>query len=94
MKRNAAVIAYDIASDHRRRRIHRILLAWRLDGQKSVHECLLSASEARELFIQLAGETDPDHDRLLLAWLEPDRPIHTRGQGRVDRLFRKVLKAQ
>jgi CRISPR-associated protein Cas2 len=92
MKRSPAVIAYDICANRRRRRIHRILSEWRLDGQKSVHECLLAAGEARELFIQLAGETDPAEDRLLLAWLEPGRTLHTRGQGRVDALFRKVLK--
>jgi len=51
MSRQPAVIAYDIRADRTRRRVCQILLEWRLDGQKSVHECTLSVSEAQELFI-------------------------------------------
>jgi CRISPR-associated protein Cas2 len=84
MERRPAVIAYDIADDRTRRAALRILREWRLDGQLSVHECLLSATEAAELFVQLAEVLDPETDRLLLAWLHTRRPALARGKGRVD----------
>lgn len=64
-----AVIAYDIGSNRTRRRVLRVLREWRLDGQKSVHECRLSRRMAEELFMQLCAEVDPGKDRLLLAWI-------------------------
>ncbi|MCB1717183.1 MAG: CRISPR-associated endonuclease Cas2 [Candidatus Competibacteraceae bacterium] len=84
MPRRPAVIAYDISRNRIRRRVHRILLEWRLDGQKSVHECLLSTEEAKELFIQLSQAIDRDTDRLMLVWITPGRPIMARGMGRSD----------
>lgn len=94
MSRSPVVIAYDIRADQTRRRLYQILLEWRLDGQKSVHECVLSAAEAQELFIQLGQAIDPATDRLLLAWIAPRRPLFTRGAGRVDALFAKLLNVR
>jgi len=91
MSRNPAIIAYDISADKTRRQVYKILLEWRLDGQKSVHECVLSAAEAQELFIQLGQTINPATDRLLLAWVAPRRPLFARGVGRVDALFTKLL---
>jgi len=84
MERKPAIIAYDISDDRTRRAALRIVREWRLDGQYSVHECLLSASEATELFVQLAGALDPETDRLLLAWLHTRRPMLARGKGRTQ----------
>jgi CRISPR-associated protein Cas2 len=81
MDRRPAVVAYDITNDRTRRAALRILREWRLDGQLSVHECLLSAAEAAELFVQLAEVLDPDTDRLLLASLHTRRPALARGIG-------------
>ncbi|MBE2294543.1 MAG: CRISPR-associated endonuclease Cas2 [Phycisphaerales bacterium] len=91
MSRNPIIIAYDISANATRRQIYKILLEWRLDGQKSVHECVLSITEAQELFIQLGQAIDPATDRLLLAWVAPRRPLYTCGVGRVDALFTKLL---
>ena len=91
MSRHPVIIAYDISADQTRRRVYKILLEWRLDGQKSVHECVLSFAEAQELFIQLGQAIDPATDRLLLAWVAPRRPLFARGVGRVDALFAKLL---
>ena len=77
------VVAYDIAADRIRRRVLRVLRAWRIDGQKSVHECWLRPSEAEELFVQLAELIDPDTDRLLLSWVQTRRRGAARGRGRV-----------
>lgn len=92
MKRRPAIIAYDIASNRTRRRVYRILREWRLEGQRSVHECRLSEAEATELFVQLAETIDHDSDRLLLAWLATRRPAAARGLGRVDGLSRELLQ--
>ncbi len=77
------IVAYDIASDRTRRRVLRVLRQWRLDGQKSVHECRLTPDEAEELFVQLAELIDPETDRLLLSWVQTRRRGAARGQGRV-----------
>ena len=90
-QRRAAVIAYDISDNRTRRAVLRILREWRLDGQKSVHECLLTEAEAAELILQLAAEMDPETDRLLLAWLEARRPALARGRGNADTANRLLL---
>ena len=73
MKRNATIIAYDISSNKRRRKVFRCLQAWSLDSQYSLFECLLSQKEAEELFIQLTDLLDPKTDTLLLAWVDNSR---------------------
>ena len=70
MKRQAAVIAYDITSNKRRRKLFRILKKWQLSAQYSVFECRLSQAEAAELFLQLSDLLDDEEDSLLLAWLD------------------------
>jgi CRISPR-associated protein Cas2 len=92
MQRRIAIIAYDISSNRIRRRVHKILLEWRLDGQKSVHECPLYAAEARELFMQLGQTIDRGSDRLLLAWLAPRRTPRALGIGRIEALGAGVLR--
>lgn len=73
MPRQPAVIAYDIASDKRRRRVARCLKTWRLDGQYSLFECRLTEREAEELFLELIDLIDPVTDALLLAWMDNTR---------------------
>jgi len=73
MARKAAVIAYDIVSDKRRRQVARCLRTWRLDGQYSLFECRLTAAEADELFMQLVELIDTEEDALLLAWMDASR---------------------
>jgi len=73
MKRRPAVIAYDICSDKRRRRVFRCLRSWSLDSQYSVFECDMTVREAEELFIELTELIDTDEDTLMLAWLDNKR---------------------
>jgi CRISPR-associated protein Cas2 len=82
MSQRPAVFAYDISDPRLRRRALRALREWRLDGQLSVHECLLGAHDARRLFAQLRQELDPLTDQLLFAWVQQQRPILAVGQGR------------
>lgn len=73
MRRRPVVIAYDISSDKRRRQVFRCLKSWSLDCQYSVFECMLSASEAEELFLQLTALINQQEDTLMLAWLDKKR---------------------
>jgi CRISPR-associated protein Cas2 len=70
MKRKSAVIAYDISCNKRRKKVFQCLQKWRLDGQYSLFECLLSDKEAEELFLQLTALIDESEDALMLAWLD------------------------
>jgi len=49
-----------------------------------VHECRLKMHQAEELFLQLGDALEKDTDSLLMAWLEPHRPVLCRGLGRDD----------
>jgi CRISPR-associated protein Cas2 len=73
MKRKPVIIAYDISSNRRRRKLFRILKLWKLDAQYSVFECRLTPPEAEELFLQLTDLMDQETDSLLLAWLDKSR---------------------
>ena len=78
-KQHPAIIAYDISSNRRRRRFQRTLQDWRLEGQKSVVETLLSRAQAEELFLQLSGDIDPETDRLALVWVQRGTGVRTAG---------------
>jgi CRISPR-associated protein Cas2 len=76
MSRKPVVIAYDIVSNKRRRRVARCLKTWRLDGQFSLFECRLTETEAQELFLQIIDLIDTETDHLLLAWMDNTRDSH------------------
>ena len=92
MKRKPAIIAYDISNPLRRRRVFKRLQAWRIDGQKSVHECLRNEREAQELYAQLMELIDTDSDHLLLAWLAPGKRPEGAGLGKTDSLFKRFVR--
>jgi CRISPR-associated protein Cas2 len=81
LPQRTALFAYDIHDNRLRRLSLRILREWRLDGQLSVHECLLEPSEAAAVFGQLQQDLDPVRDQLLFAWVQTHRPILARGKG-------------
>lgn len=82
MPLRTALIAYDIHDDRVRRLSLRTLRAWRLDGQLSVHECMLNEREAAQVFTQINDDLDPQTDCLLFAWVHAHRPVLVRGKGR------------
>lgn len=86
------VVAYDISKNKIRAKVLKVIKEWRLDGQKSVHECRLSQSQAEELFLQLSHVIDVRTDNLLMAWIEPRRKIMARGVGKTTSLFKKVWR--
>ena len=73
MNRYAAIIAYDIVEDSRRRQVHRCLKKWGLASQYSLFECQLGSREAEELFLQLSKLIDTQTDNLMLAWIDKKR---------------------
>ena len=82
--RRPVIVAYDISKNKIRARILKTIKEWRLEGQKSVHECRLKQREAEELFLQLSGPLDKKTDSLLMIWLETHRPVLCRGTGRTN----------
>ena len=82
MPPRTAIFAYDIHNNRIRRGSLRTLREWRLDGQLSVHECVLSETEANQLFADLNERLEPETDCLLFAWVQAHRPILARGKGR------------
>jgi CRISPR-associated protein Cas2 len=83
-----ALIAYDVRSDRVSYRVRKILKQWKIDGQKSVVECLLSRNQAHALFEQLSQTVDAKTDKLMLTWINPYRPIHTRGNQKTLGFFK------
>ena len=92
MIRKPMVIAYDISDNKRRRQVFNVLKRWRLDGQKSVHECFLTSRQAEELLLQLGPLIDQTTDCLLFAWVDRKRgflwsgkkPLTASGMKRIN----------
>lgn len=92
MKRRPAVIAYDIHDAKSRKQALHLVRGWRVDGQKSVHECWLSSEEARVLFAKLCALIDPQSDHVLLAWVNQSEMPLGLGAGAADRLFSHLVR--
>lgn len=92
MKRKPAVIAYDIHDAKSRKQALQLVHGWRVDGQKSVHECWLSSEEACVLFAKLCDLIDPQSDHVLLAWVnQHDKPLGL-GAGAAECLFSHLIR--
>jgi len=92
MKRRPAVISYDISDPKCRKQALQLVRGWRVDGQKSVHECWLSPQEAQVLYAKLCALIDPQTDHVLLAWVNQRETPLGLGVGRVDRLFCHLIR--
>ena len=90
METRPIIVAYDISKDRTRSKVFKILKEWRLDGQKSVHECRLDRRKAEELFLQLGTAIDTKTDNLLMAWVNTRRKVLVRGCGKGDAMFRNI----
>ena len=71
MQRALYLICYDISCTRRWRRVHRLLKSFRVEGQKSVFECLLSPGELREVVERLDALIHHGEDRVHLLRLDP-----------------------
>ena len=83
MERRLYLICYDIASPRRWRHVHRLLGGYRVAGQKSVFECLLTGGELRTVVAQLTTLMDCGEDRVHLVRLHPRLPREGWGLARL-----------
>ncbi|MBK1620157.1 hypothetical protein CKO42_17255 [Lamprobacter modestohalophilus] len=60
------VFSYDISSPKNARAVRRVLKRWRLDGQLSVHEAIVTPGQAEALGVELAEQVDPETDSLIV----------------------------
>jgi len=90
VSRKPIIVAYDISNNKVRSKALKIVKEWRLDGQKSVHECRLKMREAEELFLQLSEPLNLETDSLLMIWLETHRPVLHWGLGRDTKIQQKL----
>jgi CRISPR-associated protein Cas2 len=74
MNRALYLFCYDISEPRRRCAVHRLLSGFRVEGQKSVFECLLSAGELEGVVEQLPSMIDPTTDRVHIVRLDPRLP--------------------
>ena len=58
------VVAYDVADDRRRVRLHTLLLGWGTAVQESVFECELDDRQAREVKRRVRRLVRPPQDRV------------------------------
>ncbi len=80
--RTLHLIAYDIARPKRLRRALHAVRGYASGGQKSAHECFLSAPERHALLARLRGIAHPRDDRLLAIRLDPRSPPRLLGIAR------------
>lgn len=72
MNRRLYLAAYDIPCPKRLRRALKLARTYASGGQKSIHECWLSASEKASLTAAIVTALEPD-DRFALIALDPRR---------------------
>ena len=67
------VVAYDVVARRRRDRLFRYLSSIRMDGQKSVHELVLSEQEIPDVVAAVMTHIDDTEDKVLLCGLPEHR---------------------
>ncbi len=88
------IIAYDITNPKRLSKALKILKGWRLDGQKSVHECILTKEQVQKIKSQLTQIMHSEEDKLLIVWLDNSRPIETLGTNQGLKEFKNYFHIQ
>ena len=79
-QRNLYLICYDVACPRRWRAVHKLLTSYRVAGQLSVFECLLTAAELAQTVATLRGLIDATADRVHVLALDARMPCE--GWGR------------
>ncbi|THD10692.1 CRISPR-associated endonuclease Cas2 [Metallibacterium scheffleri] len=73
------LVAYDISSPLRARRVRQSLRAYAVGGQKSLYECRLDAGCLQATLQQLDAHIDPQADRALIVQIGRDTLVRTLG---------------
>ncbi|TSE29908.1 CRISPR-associated endoribonuclease Cas2 [Tepidimonas taiwanensis] len=80
-QRSLYLFCYDVSCSRRRRRVQRLLATYRVEGQKSVFECLMTLAEVADAVEQLRRLIDPQTDRVHVIALDPRLPREGLGRG-------------
>lgn len=78
-KRTLWLVAYDVRCPDRLRAALDVVKAWSTGGQRSVHECWLTAGELAALRRELTAAIDAAEDSVLLIAPDPSRGVRTLG---------------
>ncbi len=78
-KRPLHLVAYDIRHPRRLKAALWVVREFSTGGQKSVHECFLSASERAELLRGLEDVIEPQEDAVLVIRLDRRAEVRTLG---------------
>ncbi len=81
IQRHLHLIAYDVGDPGRLRAALHLARHYATGGQKSVHECWLTAAEKGRLLADLAQLLEENRDRLLSIRLDPRQKTVTLGRG-------------
>ena len=81
MARDFYLAAYDIGGVKRQAKTRERIRAYAVGGQKSVFECLLTASESDQLFAEMAMLLHPEADRFLLLHMDPRAKLWRLGRA-------------
>jgi CRISPR-associated protein Cas2 len=73
--------AYDVCDPRRLRAALELVKGYSTGGQKSVHECFLTAGERAKLLRDMAAVLEEDEDSFLLLRLDPRARVLTLGKG-------------
>ena len=79
--RSLYLAAYDVADAGRLRAALDLVKGYSTGGQKSVHECFLTAAERARLMRDVAHALDATDDSFLLLRLDPRARVQTLGRG-------------
>lgn len=71
MSRTLYLVCYDVADQGRLRRVHKIIQAYAIGGQKSFYECWLTQTELRSLKKTLHDYIELSEDRVHIFQLDP-----------------------
>ena len=76
MRTRLTLMVYDVASDGRRGRLHRLLEQYGVAVQKSAFEARLGLADRRHLLRLVEGLLDPKEDRFALYVIGPAQEQH------------------
>lgn len=77
MDRNIYLVCYDISDRNAQRKVHKLVTAHAIGGQKSFYECLMSPSELNALVINIQKTMNSTKDRLHYFQLDPrSKPLY------------------
>lgn len=80
-KRQLYLVCYDIADHTTRRHALKLVRRYAMGGQKSVHECWLTAKERDALFADLSYLTNEHTDSIVIVRLDPRQLSYALGGG-------------